>query len=148
MLLLAAGTSAAHAFYAAAGSGAGTASVDAPRAVAVTRATASADLLPGGSGALSLQLSNPNAYSVRITALELDPTQGTNGVSTDASHAACTAPALSMSRQDNGGEGWTLEPGTTLQARLAGAVNMGLDAQDACQGATFSVHVRAVAVAA
>jgi hypothetical protein len=141
-LLLTAGG--ALASFTAIGSGSGSAAVATAADVSIAPGAAVAGLYPGGSGELALTIANPNPFPVHVGSLSLDPS---GGFVVDSGHAACTNPSLSFATQSNSGSGWLVPAkvgGTngTLSLHLAGAVSMGLDADAACQGATFTTYVR------
>lgn len=138
---------AAVAFWTGSGPGAGSASAGSALPLTIAAGTASATLHPGGTGAVTLTLSNPNGFPVQVPSLVLDTTQGTAGFAVDGAHSGCGLGALSFTTQDNGGAGWTVPArvGVTngqLALNLTGAVAMSLSAADACQGAAFTVYVR------
>jgi hypothetical protein len=144
----------AFGFISVAGSGAGTpgSSTATPLNITISPATATAELYPGGSADISLTISNPNVSPSHLNSLVLDTSQGTNnsGFKVDDTHAAngCTVSSLSFTPQSNGGAGWDVpvKVGTTngsLPLDLANAVSMGTSAENACQGAQFTVYVKA-----
>jgi hypothetical protein len=129
------------------GSGAITAA-DATGALTATPGVASADLHPGGSGEVALTVANSSPTPVRLAALVLDTSRGSGGFSVDAGHPGCTNADLTFESQDDGGAGWLVPARVgstdgTLSLRLAGAIAMGAAADDACQGATFTVYLQA-----
>jgi hypothetical protein len=137
----------ALASFTAFGSGTGSAAVATSSDVSIAPGAAVAGLYPGGSGELALTISNPNTFPVRVGSLSLDTSRGSAGFVVDSGHAACAHPSLSVTTQNNGGSGWLLPAKVgatngTLSLALAGAVAMGLDADAACQGASFTVYVR------
>jgi hypothetical protein len=114
----------------------------------ISPGTASPTLFPGGSGDVALTVTNPNRVAVRIGSLSLDTSHGAGGFAVDAAHGGCASPALAFTQQDNGGSGWLVPPHAggvdgQLQLDLSDAVAMGLGADDACQGATFTVYLAA-----
>ncbi len=130
----------------AAGSGsAGTADTVPVRLAPGRPATA---LLPGATADVVLTVSNPNAVRLHIGSLSLDRGQGTGGYAVDDAHSGCALSALSFSSASNDGAGWTV-PGRvgaddgTASLTLTGAMGMTADAADACQGAVFSVYLKA-----
>ena len=92
---------------------------------------------------MAVTVSNPNAGPVRILSLTLDTTQGTGGFTVDASHSSCSLSSLSYSTQTNGGSGWTVQGGGSSSVSLANALSMSVGAPSACQGASFTVYLRA-----
>jgi hypothetical protein len=131
----------AFGFFTSTGSGTGAASAD-NTAVAITigAGTPSAELYPGGSADVAATLTNANPYAVHVDHLSLDTSQGTNGFGVDAGHSGCDTATLSYTAQS---AGWTVPKSGTLSIDLANAVSMSSSAANACQGATFTVHLKA-----
>jgi hypothetical protein len=125
------------------GAGTGGARTGAPAPVVASPATADEPLFPTGAplGDVSLTLANPNPFSVRVPRLALDSTRGTGGFEVDAAHAGCDLSSLSFATQTNGGAGWSLPASETIAVELDGALALAPTAADACQGATFTVHL-------
>lgn len=125
--------------------GSGTASAKAATAGAVTLGDASAsttgDLYPGGSGALKIKVTNPNAFPVQITAVTA------NGAITSDAGAACNA-GNGVTLADQTGLSLALAAGATTVFSLAGAVSMSTSSVNSCQGATFSIPVSVTAASA
>lgn len=121
------------------GSGSGTATVS--RTVTIAKgASLATTLVPTGtpSGTLSVSLSNATDATLRVPSLVLDTSQGTGGFS--AQGATCR---LSYTTQTNGGSGWTVPAGGTLDLTLANAVTMATDAPASCNGADLVVFLKA-----
>ena len=121
-----------------AGSGSGTATVD--RTVTIAKgATLTTTLIPSGTptGTLSVSLANATSDTLRVPSLALDTSQGTNGFSAQA--VTCK---LSYATQTNGGSGWTVPAGATLDLSLTKAVTMGTDAPASCNGADLVVFLK------
>lgn len=134
---------AAFAFWISSGTGAAAAGSASAAAVTLTPGTAAAQLYPGGQAAVTLTIANPGAATVRIGSLVLDSTQGSSGFAVDAAHAGCTLSALAFTTQTNTGAGWTVPGGGSLPVTLPGSLAMATSAANACQGATFTVHLKA-----
>jgi hypothetical protein len=121
--------------YAKAGSAQGLTTLDAS-------ASTSATLYPGVTGDVRLELSNPNAFPVRITSVSLN---GTNGdITPDAGHASCTTTGVSFTNQTGLTIDVPAKVGATngeTQATLNNAASMSNASLDACQGATFTIPV-------
>ncbi|MBC7632209.1 hypothetical protein [Aeromicrobium sp.] len=142
--VLALGTiTAASAYWAGSGGGSGSAATGTARAVTLSSATASAQLQPGGQAAVELSITNPNPGSVRVTSLALDTTQGIGGFTVDSSHSACVLTTLSFSTQTNNSSGWTVPGAGSLPVTLANSLSMSTSAGSACQGASFTVFLKA-----
>jgi len=132
----------AAAFWTRIGSGSGSAGSGASAAVTLTPGTATAGLYPGSTIGVAFTVTNPNPTSVTIERFSLDTTQGTGGFSVDAGHSACTVSSLSFPSQTQAG-GWTVAGNSTLGVSLPGSLAMATAAPSACQGATFTVFLRA-----
>jgi hypothetical protein len=142
------GTSGAFAYYNATGAGAGSTAVGNALALVISPATGSPLLAPGASGDVALTISNPNAYAAHVGSLALDTAHGDGGFAVDSGHSGCASPELSFTQQDNVGDGWLVPPRVgnvdgQLHLDLSDAVAMGVGADDACQGATFTVYLSA-----
>lgn len=125
------------------GNSSGTTGTAAP--LALSPATPSAALYPGGSTDVALTAANPNGFSVHIGSLALDTGSGTGGFAVDAGHPGCATSTLVYATQTNG-TGWTVPAKAgaangVLPITLPGALAMGLTAANACQGASFTVHL-------
>jgi hypothetical protein len=139
----------ALAYFASKGHGTAQAAVGAA-VVDITSGTPSGQLYPGGgSGDVVAVIANQTPGAVHVSSLILDTSAGSSGFAVDAGHPACTTPALSFNGpQDNSGAGWTIPPrvGTAdgaLSVTLTGAVAMGTSSSNGCQGATFTVYLKA-----
>lgn len=133
----------ASAYWRGSGGGAGSAGTATTQAVTLSPATGAAQLYPGGQAGVVLSITNPNPGSVRVGSLALETTQGTGGFAVDGGHSACGVSSLSFATQTNGGSGWTIPGGGSLPITLATALSMNTSAASACQGATFTVYLRA-----
>lgn len=142
------GGSGAGAYWQAVGSGSGSAETEAPEPVVLSPGRPTNVLLPGARADVVVTVSNPNASELHIESLALDRRQGTRGYAADGDHAGCDVSSLRFSDQSNGGAGWSV-PGTigtedgTATLTLTDALGMAPSADDACQGATFSVYLTA-----
>ncbi len=102
-------------------------------------------LYPGASGGVVLTVANPNGFAVKIPSLVQDPVAGTGGFGAVGcalaqAHLAFTATASTL---DGGGSGWTVPAhATAYEIDLPAAVSMGVDAENACQGAMFAVYLK------
>jgi hypothetical protein len=140
IVTLTAGAAIAYLRSTGSGSGSGGAQVML-NAVTVTTTTGTQSLLPTGSptGDVDVTLHNGNSSSVHISALSLDPAQGSSGFSSNA-----TSCALSFTTQTNGGNGWTIPANSSTAALdLTNSVTMGTTAASSCQGQTFTVYLKA-----
>jgi hypothetical protein len=112
-------------------------------AVTMSAAATTAFLYPTGTatGDVSLKLTNPNGFSVRVPRLALDTTRGAAGFAVDAGHSTCPLTNLAYSTQTNGGVGWTVPASGFLSFDLANAVSLSSAAPASCQGASFTVYL-------
>lgn len=137
---------AASAHWSGAGEGAGSAETAQSMPITLSPGMPSDSLFPGDSGAVAVLASNPNAYDVHLGQLELDPAAGSGGYGVDVGHPACPASVLTYTSQSNQGSGWTVPAASggldgTVSINLTNALHMAGNAPDACQGATFVVHL-------
>ena len=135
-------TGAAVAYWASSGGGAGAASTGTTQLVTLSPATPVAQLYPGGRSSVRLTVTNPNTAPVRVASLGLDTSQGTGGFAVDAGHAGCGLSSLSFTTATNGGAGWTIPGGGDVTLTLSDPLAMQTTAANACQGATFTVHLK------
>lgn len=138
----------ALAYWRGGGGGTGSGPTGTVTAVTMSPGTPVAGLYPGGQSNVALVMSNPNAGAVSIGSLSLDGTRGTSGFAVDTDHSGCDVSTLTYTTQTNADNGWIIPAGTdsgpgTLPVTLTDAVSMGLDAANACQGATFTVYLTA-----
>lgn len=124
------------------GAGSGGTSTTA-QAVTLTPATPSSQLYPGGDADVRLTIANPGPAAVEVSSLALASDQGSDGFGVDGAHSGCGLASLAFTTQDNGGAGWTIPAGDSVDVTLDDALAMSLDAANACQGATFTVHLEA-----
>jgi hypothetical protein len=131
--------------------GAGSGSIRATAGVAQFAAFAPAapigKLVPGEEAELDVTVTNPNSFAVHVGAVALDVAVGSGGFDVDAAHAGCALSALHFARQTNNGVGWQIPPRVgasdgSLLLEMPGALSMDDDAANACQGATFTVHLK------
>lgn len=139
---------AAVAYWTSAGAGAGSGTTETPLAIVLSAGTPSGELYPGGSADVAVLATNPNPFSLRLGSLSLDTSRGSAGFAVDVGHASCDLGALSFTAQNNGGAGWTIPPRVgavngSIALDLTAAVAMDTSAVDACQGASFVVHLSA-----
>jgi hypothetical protein len=126
------------------GSGSGQASAGSAATLTITAGSPTSSLYPNGSADVAATISNPNPYKVHIGSVSL----GT--VTVDGGHSGCNAGSsvTVTSPQTNGGSGWDVPAksgGTngSVNVDLANAISMDNNANDACQGATFTVALTA-----
>ncbi len=135
-LALAAG---AYAYFTSSGSGTGTASVGTASAVTL-QATVSSSLYPGSSSPVSFTVDNPSQGSQRVGTITLA------SITVDAGHSTCSStisggnpdfsmPAVAVNKTFASGNGQSVTPNGTLTMNETGTN------QDACQGATLTLHL-------
>jgi hypothetical protein len=134
VVAVAAGTAAAY--WITTGSGtataqAGTAQNPTTSAVAVT----SGLLVPGGTGDVYLKVNNPNTYAVRLTAVT-----GTGAIAGSGGIGTCATTAVTFTNQAPTSNN-TIAAGGSATFTFAGAVAMGTNPDNGCQGATFTIPV-------
>ena len=131
-------------YFSAAGSGSGAGASGATAAsLVLTAASPTSAVHPGGQASVAVTVTNPNSAEVRLASLVLDTARGAGGFTVDAAHASCSTASLSFAAQSNGGTGWTLAGNGSTTLHLGDALGMGTGAADACQGASFTVHLKA-----
>jgi hypothetical protein len=129
----------AFAYFTSTGSGTGTATVGSSSAVTL-HATISSNLYPGASSPVTLTVDNPSSGSQRVGTVTLA------SISVDSGHSSCsttisganpdfTMPAVTVNQVFGPGNGQSVTPAGTLTMNETG-VN-----QDACQGATLTLHL-------
>jgi hypothetical protein len=145
--IAAAATAGAFAYWQ--GSGSGSASTVLPdvQALSLEPGNPTAELYPGGDSSVGVLVSNPNSTFVQVGSIVLDP-GAPQPFAVDSEHNGCDIAALSFVTQDNGGAGWRIPPraGSTdgsLAIEMPAAMQMSLAAANACQGATFTVQLKA-----
>ena len=130
---------AAYAYFTSSGSGTGTATVGSSSAVTL-HATVNSTLYPGGSSPVSFTVDNPSSGAQRVGTISLA------SITVDAGHSSCstvigggnpdfTMGAVAVNQVFPAGNGQSVTPTGTLAMNDTG-VN-----QDACQGATLTLHL-------
>jgi hypothetical protein len=138
----------AYAAWTSSGSGSGTVSARSASALVVADGSAVNTLYPTGKADLKVTLTNNNAYNVNVTSIVLgalasgSPTAA--AISVDGGHSSCnvaevtyTAPTIT---------GLVVGANSTTTVTLTQALSMSNNANDNCQGATFTVPVIANAL--
>jgi len=132
-----AGCGAAYAYFTSQGSGATAASAGSPAPVGVSAASTAGDLVPGGTGAVTFSLSNPNAVAVTISAVSAASVASDNP-------AACPSSAVSVvpSSFPYTFSSIPVPAGASgVSGSIPAFVRMSSSAPGACQGVTFSVSL-------
>ena len=139
--LLASGT--AYSFWGSAGTGSGTARTATVLPLTLTQGSPTARLYPGGTADVAVSIANPNPFQVRVAALKLDTSQGSNGFAVDGAHSGCGLNVLTFAPQSNNGDGWMIPANNSLAVALPGSITMSAAAANTCQAATFTVYLAA-----
>jgi hypothetical protein len=129
----------AFAYWTASGSGSGYAKAATPQLLSTVDVNASttADLYPGGTGTLKIQIHNPNGYAVTVTDITgTGPGTSGNGACDAANTVTLTAPIT----------GQTIAVpanGDSAVLTYANGVSMtyGATPDNSCQGKTFTIPV-------
>jgi hypothetical protein len=130
---------AAFAYFTSTGSGTGTANVGSSSALTL-HATVSGTLYPGASSPVSFTVDNPSQGNERVGTITL------SSITVDAGHSTCSTaitgakpdfsmPAVTVNKTFSSGNGQAITPTGTL------TMNDTEVSQDACQGATLTLHV-------
>lgn len=147
-IALAAGvTAGAFAYWQGSGSGSATTVLANVQSLSLQPGTPTAQLYPGGDASVAIVVTNPNSNFFQIGSIVLDPGEP-EPFAVDPGHSGCEVSALSFVAQDNGGAGWRIPPraGSTdgsLAIEMPAALKMSTAAANACQGATFTVQLKA-----
>ncbi len=96
-------------------------------------ATISGDLYPGGSGAATVKVHNPNPIPLVVTAAT------GNGSITSSDNANC--PGSNLTFTDQTGLSIDIPAGGDAQQVFANAAQLSANAPNACQGVTFMIPV-------
>jgi len=141
---------AAFAYFTATGSGHGPAHLSDVHALTVSPAApAGSTLYPGGSADIAATVQNPNSGPVHIHSFVLDTGEPSDGISSDT--VGCSSGGNTGSSSSsvtfngpvtNGGGDFVFPPGDTTLT-LPNALSMSTTAENACQGATFTVYLQA-----
>lgn len=129
----------AFAYFTSSGSGTGTATVGSSSAVTL-HATVSSSLYPGTSSPVSFTVDNPSSGSQRVGTISL------SSITVDAGHSTCSTTigggspdfamaAVAVNHVFGPGNGQSVTPTGALTMNETGTN------QDACQGATLTLHL-------
>jgi hypothetical protein len=114
------------------GNGNGAAQATSAQNLVVAPGTTTADLYPGATGAVKVNVTNPNPFGVTITSIA-----GNGAVTTG--QAGCTTTGVTFTAPTTTGQ--VIAAGATLNLTLPNAASMSNASLNACQGATFDVPV-------
>ncbi|ASN22115.1 hypothetical protein [Arthrobacter sp. YN] len=135
------GAGSAYAYWAAAGTGSGSASNGSMQAVTVDALvpgdTLQTSLVPGGTADVLLRASNPNPHAVTVYGF------AANGpVTADAAHPGCTTTGVTFTPPPVPlSPPLIIQPNSSILLTLQGAAGMSAASVSACQGAQFTVPV-------
>jgi hypothetical protein len=128
---------AAYAYFTSSGQGTVSGSVATMQTVTISSATVSPStpLVPGGTGDVTLEVTNPNGFAVTLVSVA-----GTGGtITADSGHPGCTTTGVTFTSQT--GLSTVLQPDSTTPVDLPGAASMSTASSAGCQGATFTIPV-------
>lgn len=130
------------------GTGSGYAKAGTSQALTTVDASASttATLYPGASGDVTLKVSNPNPFPVRVTGVALNGTAAS--ITADSGHASCSPTGMSFTNQTGLTIDVPAKAGATngsATTTLTAAAAMSNASADGCQGATFTIPVNLTA---
>jgi hypothetical protein len=129
-------SSIAYAAWTATGSGSGYAKATSAQALTTVdvSATTTATLYPGATGNVSLRITNPNPYPVRVTSVA-----GSGTIDSNATAACDASTGVTFTDQT----GLTLDVAASSSAtfNLVGSVAMSNSSHTDCQGAVFTIPV-------
>ncbi|GAA4597053.1 hypothetical protein BJY16_002230 [Actinoplanes octamycinicus] len=131
---------AAYAAWVASGTGTAAAKATTAQALTTENVTVVGDLYPGADGDATLTIHNPNNYPVKVTTVT-----GT-GITVTTTGGSCAPANVSFANQ--AGLQLNVPKGESKTFTLSKVVHMVADAEDGCQGATFTVAVTLAGVSA
>lgn len=132
----------AYGYWVATGSGDGLAMAMTPSNITISAGSPVNALYPGTSSDVALTLDNNRDISLRVNTFALDTSQGVGGFAVDSLHAACAPDSAQLSFTPQS-TGWDLAGLSALQINLPAAITMGSGSPAACQGASFTVYLKA-----
>lgn len=137
-LALLTGAGVAYAAWTASGSGEVTAKAATAQVLSTVDVSAStgADLFPGATGDATIRIKNPNGYPIRVTTVTAT---GPVTAKPGSGIGTCAVTGVTFTNQT----GRTLDVAANSEATFtfAGAVQMGNESENGCQGATFLIPV-------
>jgi hypothetical protein len=141
-------TAGALAYWSGSGTGSATTVLANVQPLSFEPGAPTAQLSPGGEAGVAIVANNPNPFFVEISSMVLDNSGGGAFAVDGVNGSGCDVSVLGFISQDNGGAGWQVPPRAgssdgTLAINMPDAITMSTSAADACQGATFSVHLQA-----
>jgi len=127
---------AAYAYFSSSGKGTGSASTGSMQTVTISSATATptSPLQPGGTGDVTLEVTNPNNFPVTLVSVT-----GSGTITADSGHPGCTTTGVTFTNQTS--LNTSISADSTATIDLPGAAAMSTASSAGCQGATFSIPV-------
>jgi hypothetical protein len=116
------------------GTGSGYAKASTAQSLTTSAVVPTATLYPGADGNVQVTINNPNSFPVRVSAIA-----GNGSVTAAGGIGSCTASQVTFTNQS----GLTIDiaaAGSTTST-LTNAAHMASNADDGCQGATFTIPV-------
>ena len=126
------GAGVAFAAWTSTGTGTGTATAGTAKALTVTAGSPSG-LYPSGTVTMPVTVTNTNSYKVQLDSIDF--------VDATASAAGCSASTVTSAGSSY--QGVVIAPGGSVTKELP--VSMSVNAEDACQGAAFTLRYSATA---
>ncbi len=124
----------AYAFWTVTGSGNGADKAVSAQTLTLTAASSpTADLYPGGSGALQFTVTNPNPFGVSLTSVSTTTVTSSDPTDCPASNVTATAGPTSITAIT------VAANGTSPAESVPGVLTMLTTAPNGCQGVTFTV---------
>jgi hypothetical protein len=93
-----------------------------------------ADLYPGGSGAVKIKVTNPNAFAVTVTGVS-----GAGSITSDKGAGCDASTGVTFTNQT--GLTQSVGAGATVTFTLSGAAAMSTASVTSCQGGVFTIPV-------
>ena len=135
-LVVGLGSGAAYAYFTSSGHGTGSAITGSMQKVMISSATATptSELQPGGTADVTLEVTNPNNFTVTLVSVV-----GSGNIFADSGHPGCTTTGVTFTDQTS--LNTPISAGATATIDLPGAAAMSSASSADCQGATFSIPV-------
>ena len=115
------------------GTGSGYAKASTAQSLTTSAVVPTATLYPGADGNVQVTINNPNSFPVRVTAIS-----GNGAITAAGGTGTCTASQVTFTNQS----GLTIDiAATNSTTTLTNAAHMASNADDGCQGATFTIPV-------
>jgi hypothetical protein len=115
------------------GNGNGAAQATSAANLVVTPGTTTGDLRPGSTGAVKVNVNNPNAFAVTVSSITA------NGAVTSSVPACNASTGVTFTAPTTTGQ--VIAAGATANLTLAAAASMSNASDNACQGQTFTIPV-------